>query len=73
MPDSLSYKNKHILLVDDDKTTLLFIEQILKSAGYTSIHLAQSAKEAYTILWETKVDLIVLFTYFSSLPIKVGT
>ncbi|MBN1181252.1 MAG: response regulator [Bacteroidales bacterium] len=49
----------NILVIDDSTTNVVLLEAILKEKGYT-INTALSAKEAYTILKNSKPDLILL-------------
>ena len=49
----------HILLVDDEPTNLLLLEELMLSEGYTSL-LAASGTEALTIAAQSVPDLILL-------------
>ena len=49
----------HILVVDDDKNTRMFLEAVLKEANYT-VSLAQNGLDALEILDKEHIDLIVL-------------
>ncbi len=60
MQGATSFKNKHVLIVDDSKTSVLLLENLLKNEGYTSIYSAFSAKDAFGILQNQKIDIILL-------------
>ena len=49
----------HILVVDDDKNTRLFLRGVLEDAGYT-VTTANDGAEALSVLDTTHIDLIVL-------------
>lgn len=49
----------HILVVDDDKNTRLFLSGVLEGAGYT-VSSASNGEEALCLLASTHVDLVVL-------------
>ena len=55
-----SFKNRNILIVDDNKTTILFLETMLKDDGYFNLYTAYSAKESYKVLEKEKIDIILL-------------
>ena len=49
----------HILVVDDDKNTRMFLEAVLKDAGYT-VYTAQNGEEAIEVMDDKHIDLVVL-------------
>lgn len=49
----------HILVVDDDKNTRLFLRAVLEEAGYT-VSTARNGEEALTLTDREHVDLVVL-------------
>lgn len=49
----------HILVVDDDKNTRLFLKAVLERAGYT-VALAENGEVALELLDREHVDLVVL-------------
>ena len=49
----------HILAVDDDKSTLLLLQQVLKRAGYT-VSSAENGADALEVMNREHVDLVVL-------------
>lgn len=49
----------HILVVDDDKNTRLFLSAVVEGAGYTAI-TADNGEEALALMDKTHVDLVVL-------------
>ncbi|PHR58561.1 MAG: response regulator receiver protein [Arcobacter sp.] len=55
-----NFLDKNILLIDDSKTILMFLASVLKKEGYTNLHSALSAKKAYSILKNKKINLILL-------------
>ena len=55
----MSKPTVHILLVDDDPTNLLLLEELLISEGYTPL-LATSGMEALEIADQSIPDLILL-------------
>lgn len=52
-------KEKKILIVDDDKTTRLALNLLLKDLGSIEIFEASSVSESLKIINENQVDLIV--------------
>ena len=60
METTHTFKDKKILLVDDNYTNILLLKSMLTEDGYTSIFDVNSAKEAYKYLEKEKVDLILL-------------
>lgn len=52
--------DKHILIVDDNATNIILVEAILEEEGFTNIHSACSADEAYAILEKEPVNLILM-------------
>jgi len=55
-----AYVNKNILIVDDQATNILLLTNMLEDYGYKFIHSASSAKKAYEVLENKKIDLILL-------------
>ena len=51
--------NKKILIVDDDEDLSFIISEMLEGCGYSTAH-ASTAEEAFTILTDSKFDLILL-------------
>ena len=49
----------HILVVDDDKNTLLFLSAVLEDSGYT-VTSATNGEEALEVMDKEHVDLVVL-------------
>ncbi|MBQ9071234.1 MAG: response regulator transcription factor [Clostridia bacterium] len=49
----------NIMVVDDDKNTRMFLEAVLKDAGYT-VMLASNGAEALELLDKEHIDLVVL-------------
>ena len=49
----------NILIVDDDRNTRRLIEEVLKSAGYSTM-LAENGADALTVLDREHIDLIIL-------------
>ncbi|MBO5092653.1 MAG: response regulator transcription factor [Clostridia bacterium] len=49
----------HILVVDDDKSTRLFLEAVLSGAGYT-VSTANNGRHALEVLDSEHIDLVVL-------------
>ncbi len=49
----------HILVVDDDKNTRLFLTALLEDAGYT-VTAAQNGEEALEMMDRAHIDLVVL-------------
>lgn len=56
----LEFYKKNILIVDDVKTNILFLQMLLLDEGYASVYTASSSKDAYLVLEEEKIDLILL-------------
>ena len=52
--------SKSILIVDDSRTNILLLESMLENRGYTSVYSCLSAKEAYNLLDEFSIDIILL-------------
>jgi len=52
--------DKSILIVDDNKTNIVLLESLLKDEGYTTVYSVTSAKEAYRVLEENTIHLILL-------------
>lgn len=51
---------KNILIVDDNKVNVLFLDAMLEDLDYISIFSASSAKEAYKIMQTKSIDLLLL-------------
>jgi len=51
---------KKILIVDDDKVNILLLHDLLENLGYVSIFTAFGASEAYEIVEDNSIDLILL-------------
>ena len=49
----------HILVVDDDKHTRLYLSAVLKGAGYT-VSTAENGEEALSVMEKEHIDLAVL-------------
>jgi DNA-binding response OmpR family regulator len=49
----------HILVVDDDKNTRLFLKAVLERAGYT-VSTAENGEDALDVMDKEHVDLVVL-------------
>lgn len=49
----------HILVVDDDKNTRLYLQAVLEHAGYTVV-TAENGKDALDVMDKEHVDLVVL-------------
>jgi DNA-binding response OmpR family regulator len=49
----------HILVVDDDKNTLMYFEAVLKNNGYT-VSVAKNGEEALLVMDREHIDLVVL-------------
>lgn len=49
----------HILVVDDDKNTLMYFEAVLKNNGYT-VTVARNGEEALGVMDRAHIDLVVL-------------
>lgn len=60
MQENHSFTDKNILIVDDSKTNLFLLQDMLEDEGYTTIYSALSAKDAYKILEKEKIDIILL-------------
>ncbi|MCK4974824.1 MAG: response regulator, partial [Sulfurimonas sp.] len=60
MQENHSFNDKSILIIDDSKTSILLLEEMLKEGKYTSICSATSAKEAYEQLKQKEIDIILL-------------
>lgn len=56
----LDLYTKNILVVDDNKSNVLLLKALLEDLGYKSIFAASSAKEAYEILENNLIDLVLL-------------
>jgi len=51
---------KNILIVDDNKSNVLLLNALLEDLGYVSIFSAFGAKEAYEIIENNSMDLLLL-------------
>lgn len=60
MSKNHSYNNNNVLIVDDNKTNILLLKSMLDDEGYDSTYSATSATEAYELLKQTDIDLILL-------------
>ncbi|WP_373000441.1 response regulator [Sulfurimonas sp.] len=56
----VDFYTKKILIVDDNRVNILVLENLLEDEGYTSIISAMSALEAYDILKNNSIDMILL-------------
>ena len=56
----LSIHDKHILIVDDNATNILLVEAILSEDGFENTFSATSAIEAYEILDNQEIDVIMM-------------
>lgn len=56
----VDFSNKNILIVDDSKTIIFLLQSLLEEEGYTSIVTAMSAYEAYEVLKQNSIDIILL-------------
>ena len=52
--------DKHLLIVDDNATNIILMQAILDEAGFTNMHSASSAIEAYEILKNEPINLILM-------------
>ena len=50
---------RNVLIVDDSKTELMYLSEMLKKAGFT-VSTAENAEEAFRRLTEEKPDLILM-------------
>ena len=50
----------NILVVDDDRTTIMLVEHILKGMEKIRVYSAKSKEEAFSVLKDTKISLIML-------------
>ncbi|MGM7636080.1 response regulator transcription factor [Bacillus sp. Hm123] len=53
-------EKRNILLVDDEKAIVKMIETVLRKEGFEHIYTAHTAKEAFAIVEQKQIDLIVL-------------
>ncbi len=53
-------KERNILVVDDDLEILEIVKNTLKKDGFTHIFTASSCKTAYEVLYDNKIDLMIL-------------
>lgn len=56
----IDFHSKNILIVDDVNTNTMYLKILLQEEGYSSIYTANSAKQAYTILEDNNIELILL-------------
>ena len=49
----------HIMVVDDDKSTRLYMRALLQNAGYT-VTLAENGQKALAVMDKERIDLVVL-------------
>lgn len=56
----INFQNKTILIVDDIATNRVLLSSLLEDEGYSSIYEADSALQAYSVLQNQKIDLILL-------------
>ena len=56
----VNFFKKSILIVDDNRTNLILLKSLLQDEGYTETLTAISAFEAYEILENNAIDLIIL-------------
>ena len=52
--------SKKILIVDDEKSNIFLLEALLEDLGYSSVVSASSAEEAYAILEDQHIHLLLL-------------
>jgi len=52
--------DKHLLIVDDNATNIILMQAILEEAGFANMHSASSAIEAYEILKNEPINLILM-------------
>ena len=60
MPSYLPIHDKNILIVDDNTTNILLVEAILESEGFNNLHHASSAIEAYEVLENEDINVILM-------------
>lgn len=60
MLSHLHIHDKNILIVDDNATNLILVQGILEQEGFTNIYSASCAIDAYTILEDKAIDLILM-------------
>ena len=53
-------KNAHVLIVDDQDANVLFLEAILRKAGYTNFRSTTDAREVLPLFQQQRPDLILL-------------
>ena len=53
-------QNASLLIVDDQKTNVMLLENILQAAGYKNFHSTTDSREVKTLFRELKPDLILL-------------
>ncbi len=51
---------KHLLIVDDNATNIMLVQAILEEEGFTNIHSASSAYEAYAMLEKEPINLVLM-------------
>lgn len=56
----IDFYAKNILVVDDNRVNIVILQSLLEDEGYTSIFSATSAVEAYEILKDNNIDMILL-------------
>ena len=56
----IDFSSKNILIVDNSRTDLIFLQSLLENEGYTSITSVTSATEAYSVLKKETINLILL-------------
>ena len=56
----LHIHDKHLLIVDDNPTNIMLMQALLEEDGYENIHSASCAIEAYSILEETSINIILM-------------
>jgi signal transduction histidine kinase len=52
--------DKHLLIVDDNATNIILMQAILEEEGFTNIHSASSAVEAYEVLENEPISLVLM-------------
>jgi len=55
----LNWKNKTILIVEDDHTSFLYFKNLLKSTSINILH-AESAEKAWKLFYNEEIDLILM-------------
>ena len=57
--EKLNWKNKTVLIVEDDHTSFLYFKNLLKSTSINILH-AESAEKAWKLFYNEEIDLILM-------------